>query len=399
MNLRFKAPLMVASAAAVVFVSTGWACTRAQSENIESMRRQKLIAVSTAVKSGLEGQCRGASSQADFLANLGSVKEALKAGDRAELDAAIRPVYSLLLGNGRVEQAWFHDRDLKVFLNVSEPAKFGDDVSGREMVVRANRYRETQAGIVVTAKGLSVRAVASVDSGSEHLGSFEWGVPLGRFMNRVKDTTGTELAIFVEERAIAAASTATRAASEGEGTGLKIVTATNADLVKQVVTNEFLAGVTEEVYSSRVILGVEYDIVGLPIFDFAGRQIGVVAGVKSMVEARKEIASLFTTFITGTLIGVVVLAVVVFFVFEHLLRRPLATLEKGIEVFVQGADLDTPITHLGRPDEFGAASKSLNKLREKLATDARLASEAETVVTTRRLRKADKDSTIEEPKS
>ena len=399
MNLRFKAPLLVATAAGVVFVCTGYVCTRAQFEYIENMRRQKLTAVATGVKSGLEGQCRGASSQADFLANLGSVRDAIRAGDRDALDAATRPIYALLVGKGTAEQAWFHDRDLKVLLNLAEPAKYGEDVSGREMVVRANRYRETQAGVVVTAKGLAVRAVASVDSGSEHLGSFEWGVPLGRFMNRVKDTTATELAIYVEERAIAAASTASRGASEAESGGLKIVTATNADLVKSVVTNELLNSVTEEIYSSRTVLGVEYDIVAVPLFDFAGRQIGVVAGVKSMKEDRREVAALFLTFITGTLVGVVALAIVVFFIFEHLLRRPLAAMEKGIEVFVQGADNDTPLTHLGRPDEFGAVSKALNKLRDKLATEARLAAEAETVVTTRRLRKMDKDLTIEEPKS
>lgn len=399
MNLRFKAPLMVATAAGVVFVCTGYACVRAQGEYIESMRREKLTAVATGVKSGLEGQCRGASSQADFLANLGSVKDAMRSGDREALEAAVGPVFKLMTGKGTAEQAFFHDRDLKVLLNLREPARFGEDMSGRDMVVRANRYRETQAGVQVTATGLAVRAVASIDSGTEHLGSFEWGVQLGRFMTRIKETTGTELSVYVEERAIAAAGSGSRGGAEGEGSGLKTVTSTNADLVKSVVTNDLLQSVTEDLYSSRTVLGVEYDIVALPLFDFAGRQIGVVAGVKSMAESRREVTAMFTTFIVGTLVGVVVLAIVVFFVFEHLLRRPLAGLERSLEVFVKAEDFDTPVMHLGRPDEFGAASKSLNKLREKLVNDARLAKEAETVVTTRRLRKMDKDLTIEDPKS
>src|SRR5207237_1157055 len=151
--------------------------------------------------------------------------------------------------------------------DVREPAKFGEDMGGRETVVRANRYKETQAGVEVTHGGLGVRAVASIDSGTEHLGSLEWGVSMGRLLERVKLTTGTELSVYVDERhGVAAPGSGARSEAEGSG-GLKSVVSTNTDLVKSVLTNDFLHSVAEEVYTTRTVFGVEYDIVALPLFD------------------------------------------------------------------------------------------------------------------------------------
>jgi HAMP domain-containing protein len=402
MNLRFKVPLMVATAAGIVFVTTGYVCSNAQFEYIETMRRQQMKSVATLVKSGIEGVGRGASLQADFLSNLGSVRDSLRTGNREALEATMRPVYALLSVKAGAEQAFFYDRDETVFLDVLEPERYGQDMSGREIVVRANRYHETLSGVQVTPAGLAVRAVASIDSGTEHLGSFEWGVSLGRLLARIKENTGTDLTVFVDERSIphevAATGSGSRgaaAAPEAEAGGLKSVVSTNADLVKSVLTNDFLAGVQEDIYSARAVSGTEYDILGLPLFDFAGRQIGVIGGVKSVTDSRHEVAALLAASLIGTGIGAVLLAVAVFLTFELLLRRPLAELEESLEVFARAGDFDRPVTHQGRPDEFGSVSKSLNKLREKLNADAKLALEAENIVTTRRLRKFDKETTIE----
>jgi methyl-accepting chemotaxis protein len=243
--------------------------------------------------------------------------------------------------------------------------------------------------------------VAPIDSGTEHLGCLEWGVGFGRLLGYLRDKTHVEFSIFVDERTIprgiAHTGSGSRATLDAElGTGLRSVASTNADLVRDVLRNEFLTTVTEEVYTKRVRFDVEYEVVALPLFDFAGRQIGVMAGVRSTAEARKELAAMATTFLAGTGAGVVLLAIVVFFVFDRLLRRPLETLRDSVEVFAgHGGDIDRPVTHLGRRDEFGTVSKNMNKLREKLVADARLAEEAETIVTTRRLRAADKETTIE----
>ena len=56
------------------------------------------------------------------------------------------------------------------------------------------------------------------------------------------------------------------------------ITSTNAELVSKILGGEFVAGVQDEVYASRDHEGVEYGIFAFPLFDFAGRQIGVIGG-------------------------------------------------------------------------------------------------------------------------
>ncbi len=337
--------------------------------------------------------------QADFFANLGSVKEALGARDREALEGVLRPAFSML-GPPKysAEQAIVEDWDLRVFLDLRAPERSGEDMSGNEMVVRASRYRETQAGVEVTASGLSVRAVAPIDSGTAHLGCVEWGVGFGKLLGYLRDKTHVELSVFVDEHTIppGVAHVGSRVSVEGEpGTGLRTVASTNADVVKDVLSNEFLRTVNEEVYTKRERLGVEYEVVAVPLFDFAGRQIGVIGGVRTTADSRKDMAGIARTFLGGTGVGVLLLAIVVYLVFHLGLRRPLETLRESVDGFARGGDLHRPVAHLGRPDEFGAISKSMNKLREKLVNDARLAEEAENIVTTHRLRKADKDTTID----
>jgi hypothetical protein len=398
MDLRIKAPLFLASAAGLIFAATGYTSYRAQFDHIEAMRRHELEAVGTALKSGIEALCRSAAMQADFFANLGSVKEALHARDRERLESVLRPAFTTL-GPPKysTEQVVVDDRDLHVLLDLRAPEREGEDASGDEMVVRASRYRETQAGVEVTGNGLAVRAVAAVDSGTEHLGCVEWGVGFGRLLTYLRDKTHVELSVFVDEHAIApVAHVGSRSAIETEpGSGLRTVASTNADLVKDVLSNEFLRTVTEAIYTKRERLGVEYEVVALPLFDFAGRQIGVIGGVRTTADSRKDMTGIARTFLGGTLVGVILLALVVYLVFDLGLRRPLATLLESVDGFARGGDIHRPVAHLGRPDEFGVVSKSVNKLREKLVNDARLAEEAENIVTTHRLRKADKDTTID----
>jgi HAMP domain-containing protein len=384
MKLRVKAPVLVACAAGVVFALTGYECYRSQFDYIGTMRTHELEGVGMALKSGIDALCRSAAMQADFFANLGSVRDGLRAHDSDAVAAAVKPAYTHLATKYSTVEGRVIDHDLKVFCDFAGE-RVGDDVSGNEMIVGANRYHETQSGVEGTAHGLAVRAVASVDSGSEHLGCLEWGVGFGKLLDYLKNKNHMELSVFVDERSI---HNGNGKNGEGEGAGgLRTVASTAEDLVKDVLPKDFLATVTEPIYTSRERLGVEYDVVALPLFDFAGRQIGVMGGVRPVAESRKEIVTIARVFQIGTALGVVLVAVVVFVVFHVLMKRPLEALEESVQRFAKEGDIHTPVVHLGRPDEFGVASKNLNKLREKLVADAKLAEEAQNIVTTRRLKK------------
>jgi hypothetical protein len=393
MKLSVKAPLLVAFAAAVIFLSTGYTCSRAQLEFMEKVRRARLVSVADAVKSGLEGSGRGAAAQADFFANLGSIREAVREHDIAGIESVLKPQWAALSVKNAVEQIYVFDKDLKLIWDAKGHHKPGDDMSYRDTAVRAHRYRETQSGLELGSTGYAVRAVACVESGTELYGSIQWGSPLGRMLERAKSTTGTELSLFLDER-IAASSGRPDVTSDA-GSGYRTVASTNADLVKTVLTNEFLSSVTEQVFTSITVHGVEYDVLALPVFDFAGRQVGVAGGVRPMTEMKQELAATMAYFLVGTGIGVVLLAGVVVLVYTHFLKKPLEILAESLERFTKQGDYSSPIAHKGVPNEFGGASKSLNKLREKLFEEQKLTEEAELIVTTRHMRASAAEATIE----
>ncbi len=392
MNLKFKAPVLVAIAAAGIFASTGYYAYRAQFDYLDEIQAQEMRAVAERVKSGIVAQGRGASSQAEFLANLTSVREALASGDRAALAEQFLPIFKLMKSKYGAEQAVFHSANLKVFLNLANVGKYGEDVSNRETIVRANRYRETQSGVEVGASGINVRAVASIDSGSVHLGSFEWGVGFVRLLSRIKDNTGCDVTILVDDRQIP--HEASRgASSEDVREGLRTIAATalvasgstaatGSDVVTQLLGQDFLEGVQDEIYTDRTLGTVDYGVFAIPFFDFAGRQIGVIAGAKSMAESQQKVRAMRSIFLGATALGTIVLGVVVFIAFRVLLLRPLEALEKDFEVVASGI-MDVPATQSRRADEIGAVAKSLDKLREKQLEDARLAEEAKLALRTK----------------
>ncbi len=378
MNLRHKLPLLMAVASALVFASTGYFAYRSQFDYVKETQVQEVKAIALALKSGVEAQARGASSLAEYIANLGSVKAALRAGNREALAAQLGPIYSLMAAKRLAEHASFQTPDLKVFLTLERVEEFGQDVSGHETIVRANRYRETQSGVEVTAGGLNICAVAPVGDGNTHLGSFKWSVGLSRLLDRIKQNTGAEISVFVDRPMIAPDNNSgARGSAESElsGQGLVPITSTNAELVGKLLSSDFLAGTQDEVYATAEHEGVEYGIFAFPLFDFAGRQIGVIGGARSMQDSLGLVRGMRTLFIAATGIGVSLVALLVVLLSNRMLLRPLSRLEADVARFASDQQ-EEEVQQQTRGDEFGAVAKSLHKLREKLREEASVREDA-----------------------
>lgn len=376
MNLRLKLPLLMAIASALVFASTGYFAYRSQFDYVKETQVQQVKAIALTLKSGVEAQARAAAAQAEFIANLGSVKAALRAGNREALAAQLGPIYALMAAKRLAEHASFQTPDLKVFLTLEHVEQFGQDVSGHETIARANRYRDTQYGVEVTAGGLNICAVASIGDGATHLGSFEWGVGFGRLLERVKQNTGAEISVFVDRPMLAPEGSTRGADSElsGQG-GLVPIASTNAELVSKLLSGEFLAGTQDEVYATAEHAGVEYGIFAFPLFDFAGRQIGVIGGARSMQDSLGLVSGMRTLFIASTGIGVSLVALLVVLLSNRLLLRPLSRLEEDVARFASDPQ-EAEVQQQARRDEFGTVAKSLQKLRDKLREEASVREDA-----------------------
>jgi HAMP domain-containing protein len=395
LNLRTKAPVALVVAAAGIFGASGYVCYYSQRDYIESNKHETMAALGERLKSSFASIPTAARQYAEFVAAMPPVKKALKAGDLDALAAELGPSYKLMKSKYGAEAASFQamtssasvvggtgavaTATIASVLRLANPDdRVEYDQSRREMVVRANHQKETQAGLEVMSTTVSVRAVASIDDGTTHLGSFEWGTGFERLLKRIKEDTSAELALFIDEKAFVAPITSRGAALQKEAAksadsdrvaeGFRTLVTTDPEFMKRAISADFLP--TVQVMSFReVVLGdSEFGIVAVPVRDFGERQVGVVVAVRNMDEARRVARSTLIMFVGATITGLVLLAGAIQLVFNGLLVRPLVELTENLGA-IAGGDLGVKLELAARADEVGALAKKLDKLRQRLADE------------------------------
>lgn len=444
MNLRTKGPLLLVIAASAISGGTGYASYRRQDDAIRASKEARLKEVAEQLRSAFEQVNRDAKANAELFASLPLVHRALKADDRDALVQELEHTYKLMNSRYSAEAASFStelpahkDPETKAaqpaglysilrLTNTKVRQEF--DQSKRDMVVRADHSHETQAGVELMATSCTVRAVASVDSGSEHLGCFEWGVGFARTLQTIKDRTHADVAVFVDEKQIPQAITdrgrqmaadwAKAAEADRVAQGYRTLEgATNTELMRQLVTADFLGSVQQTVtrelptvapsetpaatpaaapvgsgvaavgsgaapartpsakpvVHEAVAADVLYGVVAVPLFDFTGRRVGVLVGVRSLDEERHLAKNTLTMFVGATLVGIILLAGIFQLVLNGLLVRPTIELAENAKT-IAGGDLQAKLDAAARSDELGALAKQVEKLRD-LLREAREAAE------------------------
>jgi HAMP domain-containing protein len=335
------------------------------------------------MKNSIESMKRGASGYAELFAAMPEVKKLLRADDREGLAKALVPSFKLMKNKYGAEVGTFQSSSLVTYLRLSNPdLKLQDDQSKREMVVRANHMKETQAGIEVSVRSAGIRAVAPVFDDEGPLGSFEWGMGFTRTLQRLKDNTGAELSMFIDEKTFAAPITSAGQAAQRDAArsaeadrvaeGYRTIETTNPELMKQIIPAELLPTVQQPTFRDVVAGDSEYGVVAIPIFDFGGRRVGVVVGARNLETDHRVAKTAQTTFLVATLAGLILLAGAVQLVFNGFLVRPLDELTEDLEKITHGDPL-AKIEMAKRADEIGSLAKKLEKLREKVLAGQEIA--------------------------
>src|SRR5205085_8102704 len=109
--------------------------------------------------------------------------------------------------------------------------------------------------------------------------------------------SSAERAVFIDERACPAAITsqgatmAREAAKAAEADrvaeGFRTIHATNAGLMKELVTADFLGSIVQETTVEGTAKEQHYGVVGVPLFDFSGKRVGSLVGVRSLEGERR----------------------------------------------------------------------------------------------------------------
>lgn len=119
-------------------------------------------------------------------------------GDRAGLEALVRPVFVELRANHGVDQLNFLLPDRRVFLRAQKPNDFGDRPA-RTVVSEAARTGEVAVGTDLGRTGFSLRVVRPLLRDGRSIGFVEIGELTGRFLVRMKERTGDDYALVVEK--------------------------------------------------------------------------------------------------------------------------------------------------------------------------------------------------------
>jgi methyl-accepting chemotaxis protein len=387
-QLRHKAPLVILVAASGIFGVVNYVAYRSQTAYVDDWKGDQLRDIANELSSMTAGLGRGASMYAELVAALPTVQQLLKDRDRDRLAKELGPTYRNQRAKYGVEQGSFQVPELKTFLRLSRPEVFGEDVSHRDMMVKANTEKKSQSGLETSTSRVSVRAVVPVTSNGEHVGSFEWGVGFSRLLQRIKEKHESDLALLVDERTFTApittAGQAARAAAakaaEGERIldGYRTVESTAIDLMKVVVPKDALANLTTTTITTRYVQGVEHGLVSLPISDYGGRKLGAIFVAKSMAGPQRQVRSMRVTFTTVTLVGLIFLAGAVQLVFNGLLLRPLGELGENVDTVGKG-DLGVKVDLKKRTDEIGDIARAFDAFRDRLVKEKEAAERADKV--------------------
>jgi HAMP domain-containing protein len=378
-DIRKKAPWTIIAAASVIFGAANCVSYRSQVQYIERFNDRVLQDIANDVSSSIAGFGRGAGMWAEIVAVLPTTKALLKEHDRNGLVHELQAAYRVERSKYSAEQATFVSPEKRTFLRLLRPdIDLRDDVSHRAIIVKALNEHRTQSGLETSIGGVSVRAVAPLkDSDGNPAGTFEWGVPLSRLFERLKDNSNAESALFIDESTLTAPITSAGVAAKAAAAkaaeadrivdGYRTVESTNVELMRRVVDGA-LVTVKEAVVRTQSVGDTDYGVIATPILDFTGRRIGTIVVAKSLAELQHALDATRITFLATTLAGLILLAGAVQVVFNGLVLRPLLELGENADAMA-GPTPPSKIELNSRSDEIGAIAKSLDGLRDRLARE------------------------------
>lgn len=286
---------------------------------------------------GAEGK---AASAAETILAVESIRKAFVAKNREELLALTKGAFAIQHEKYGISQAQFHDAPATSFLRIHNPKHFGDDQSKfRQIVVDVNRNKATRKGIEITTSGVGVFATVPVaDNEGKHAGSFETALEFGPLLDELKKTYGFELAIFIEEKALRETATSLRGDVLNEnnrvGAFIKFYS-THPELLRALVTDGEI-GITEDKSFQKEVGGVPYGVLLQPVYNYAKKQIGVVAVANNFSATRSaEGQALVWQCLLGLVSFVVLLGFVVV-VIRGLLLRPVEMLAGRMASLARG---------------------------------------------------------------
>lgn len=368
MQLRIKVPLLITLVALITSLSLSLFFYATALQSIENNQKAELNTTVTLIQKYTEEHTKKALSRAEMVASLPSVQQAFRARDRDQLAQILLPAFVIQRDRYDVREAHFHLAPATSFLRLFYLKKYGEDMSSfRETVLITNQKQEPQSGVEISRHGLNIRGVVPIADAQGAIGSFEVGMSFNGVLDAVKQVTGFELGVFIDNDLMTKVATGLPAPeSDRVIGGLRNESSTNWSLVRSLVSPDLLRKVNDTTLKLQKIDGVDYGVALLQLLDFKGKKIGVVVAGKSFQGLTSQANAVLINAMVISLFAVIILGGTATILFNGLLMRPMIAVGNCITSMAID-DVAKPIDDLAsRRDEVGKIARSLELIQQRL---------------------------------
>ena len=331
MHVKYKALMLVGVITIVTAGISGWSSYATNNGIIESAKQKELRGTATLIQNDLQEQATKAAARASLVASLPSIQEAFRKGDREQLIQRLLPAFLIQRDKFGIREGHFHLAPAISFLRIYDvTAGHGEDLSGfREMVLATNRKQESQKGIEIGRRGLSIRGIDVIKDATGPIGSFEVGMSFSPVLENLKKNAGFEAGVFVNALMMSdIANLLPKPDAERIVGSYQNVEATNWKVVRPMVSADLLNDAKDVVVRIKTVDGVDYGLVAVPLLDFKGSRIGAIVAVKSFEDYQALQGSALVRAIAFAFLQAVILAGAMLILINVLFIHPLAAATK-----------------------------------------------------------------------
>ncbi len=340
MKFRHSAPVVLIVAVVIAVTVISVVSNRISSQMTASSEEGQFTMMSQIMQSQLESAENYAVGSAEMMAAMPNVKAAFAAKDRDQLLAITQDIFRIQHEKYGFTQAQFHESPAVSFLRVHNPKKFGEDLSGyRQMVVDVNRNNSIRKGIEVTTSGVGIfGTLPMTDAAGAHIGSFEMAVEFGPVLDELKLHYGFELAVFIDEKILHEVATSLKGDILNDqnrvGKYIKFYS-THSELIKGLVSDADI-NITEDTHYLREAVGVPYGVLLQPVYNYAHKQIGVVAITSNFSATRSAAGQALVWQSLLAFVVIILLIGTILIVVRGLLLKPLDMLSGRFTALYEG---------------------------------------------------------------
>lgn len=260
-----------------------------------------------------------------------------------------------------------HDKDIKSFLRVWSPTKFGDDLSGfRKTIVEVKKTQKALVAVELGRVGLTLRGVSPIVLQGVYLGSVEFMQDFGGFRTNIEHLD-KELVILLKEEYLKVATLLKESKKIGKYALASDPKALKANLLSDIEKVDISK-------TDKAFIGEHYMFVSQPIRDFAGDIVAyalVAEDLNSIYEALEQSKQIIVQQIIMVLVSLILAFLFLGYIIQKVVITPINAFKSISDELASGdADMSKRVDYKSH-DEFGAVAESFNIFIAKVETIAK----------------------------